>query len=379
MLSILALTVATLAHTPPTEFAVHEWGTFTSFSGPHGRAMPYYVRIAEDLPPFVQARFVGERWLNADTPEFTKAALHATQRMETPVIYFHAPRQMEVRVEVSFPAGLITEVYPPVSSFTPAKLPEPSIPSAGSSVVWDRVRIVPYTCCDFLEFKDAGKSHYAHARFTETDAVHVEHDGVTHDERFLFYRGVGNPSLDVQARALGSGRLVLDTALPGPFDAFTIENQDGKLRFGVHAALKPGAEVKIPDASAPAPTLEAAMTAALTRAGLTQHEAKAMVATWKHHWFDEPGTRMLVILPQPLIDSILPLNITPTPDKTTRVFVSRLEVLTPERQAWLESLLERHDNNPSSPQLQQQLEPLGRFRQPALEIAREALELRKGC
>ena len=43
------------------------------------------------------------RWMNADTGDFEKWALTCTQRMETPVIYFHAPQPMEVSVEVRMP------------------------------------------------------------------------------------------------------------------------------------------------------------------------------------------------------------------------------------------------------------------------------------
>jgi hypothetical protein len=384
MLSILALTAAVLAqtghapaHSPvpqdrePAEFAVHEWGAFTSFSGPDGRVIPFRSRIAEDLPAFVHARIIGDRWLPADAQEFTREVLLAAQRMEAPVIYFHIPRPMEVRVEVSFPAGLITEVYPPVSAYTPPKLAEQAIPPGGSSVTWEKVRIVPYVCCDFLEFKNAGKSHYAHARLTEGDGVHVEHNGEKHDERFLFYGGVGNPELGVRVRALGEGRLVLDSTLPGPFNAFTIENLDGVLRFGSHQDLKPGDQVSIPKSPAKQEALETEVRDALIRAGLNRDEAFAMVATWKHQWFGEQGTRMLVILPQSLIDSALPLSITPTPDKTTRVFVSRLEVLTPERRAWLEGVVRKHESNPDAPEFWAEVKPLGRFRDAALQLVRE--------
>ncbi len=378
MLSILALSAATLALNPTPNFTVHEWGTFTSFSGHGGGAIPYHILIAEDLPPFVQARFVGGRWLSADSPEFTKAALHATQRMETPVIYFHAPREMEVSVQVRFPMGLISEVYPPVTAFLPESLPLPSIPAAGSSVRWDNVRIVPNATAGTPALQDAGTSHYAHARNTSGDPVHVSHQGVEHTERFLFYRGVGNPDLKVSASALGSDKLVLNSGA-GPLDTFILENLRGELRFSFHQNLRPGVEVTIPAKPGSQADLEAAMTRALARAGLHDDEAAAMVATWKHHWFAEEGTRMLVILPQSLIDSVLPLTITPTPERTTRVFVSRLEVLTPERQAWIETQLKKLAEDPNSAEAEEQLKSLGRFRAPAVEYAKTALLLREGC
>ena len=85
--------------------------------------------------------------------------------------------------------------------------------------------------------------------------------------------------------------------------------------------------------------LSVAMQASLIEAGLTKDEAKAMVATWRDVWFAETGTRVLAILPRAWVDSVLPLTITPQPEKLTRVFVARFEVFTPDREQSLLTLL----------------------------------------
>lgn len=366
--------------TEPRTLVVHEWGTFTSYSGPSTQNVTHYLRIAEDLPPFVQARFVGDRWMNADTGDFIKNALRCTQRMETPVIYFHAKQPMEVAVQVTMPKGLITEVYPPVSATTPVKLEIPDIPPTGSSIRWDKVKIVPEVCCDFLTLQDAGKSHYAHARKTKGDTVHVTHNGKEHAERFLFYRGVGNIDLGLSATPLGKDRFKLTTAYPQPVThAFTLERLSGKLRFTEHKNVASGAELTLTSEGTTDSQLESAMTSALTQAGLLPDEAAAMVATWKNHWFGEEGTRVLVLLPQQTIDEVLPLTISPTPDKTTRVFVSRLEVLTPERLNRLSELL-RNATQTDFDRLRMETEfqKLGRFRDAAAQMARDAM-LADGC
>jgi hypothetical protein len=66
-----------------------------------------------------------------------------------------------------------------------------------------------------------------------------------------------------------------------------------------------------------------------------------MVATWQGHWFREPGTRVLAILPRKHVDAVLPLNITPKPQKVERVFVARFETLAPAKEAALLALLNR--------------------------------------
>jgi hypothetical protein len=61
---------------------------------------------------------------------------------------------------------------------------------------------------------------------------------------------------------------------------------------------------------------------------LYEQEAQAMVDTWKDSWFEE-GSRLLYIVPRADIDAILPLTITPAPSAVARIFVGRIELLTP--------------------------------------------------
>ena len=62
--------------------------------------------------------------------------------------------------------------------------------------------------------------------------------------------------------------------------------------------------------------------------GLYPEEASAMIETWRDSWFEE-GTRLFYIVPRPAIETILPLEINPTPTGVARVFVGRMEVVTP--------------------------------------------------
>ena len=53
-----------------------------------------------------------------------------------------------------------------------------------------------------------------------------------------------------------------------------------------------------------------------------------MIETWRDSWF-EHGSRLIYIYPESEIDSILPLDIKPAPVRTVRVFVGRIELITP--------------------------------------------------
>ena len=67
-----------------------------------------------------------------------------------------------------------------------------------------------------------------------------------------------------------------------------------------------------------------------------------MFETWRDSWFEE-GSRLLYIVPRQFVDSILPLNIQPAPAETVRVFVGRLELVTPATQRAIEQAMATDD------------------------------------
>jgi hypothetical protein len=96
----------------------------------------------------------------------------------------------------------------------------------------------------------------------------------------------------------------------------------------------------------------------LVTQGLYQDEARAMVETWRGSWFEE-GSRLLYIVPPAFVDGVLPLSINPAPAQTVRVFVGRLELVTPETEKAVERALVTHDS--------ETLKIYGRFLEPILE------------
>ncbi len=90
-----------------------------------------------------------------------------------------------------------------------------------------------------------------------------------------------------------------------------------------------------------------------------------MVETWKALWFGENGTRLLAILPRTTVDSVLPLDVSPQPAETKRVFVARLEILTPERESRVAELVKLHHTG--NRDAQKELDTLGRFEAAAIK------------
>ena len=298
------------ATSDPVPVVVHEWGTFTSIAGADGRAVEWTPQAGpSDLPCFV----VRKRFN-------VKGSLRGTVRMETPVLYFYAPGETHVNVRVRFNSGVITEWFPPASV---TGTPGPIGRTTNGSISWTNVAIAPGLEPEFAS--EPGPSHYYRAR--ETDASPVVADGDR--ERFLFYRGVGAFDVGISAAVAGDGSVLVSGA-PGTAlgDVIMFENRGGAMASevsrvdGDRIVLAPPAPQ--PESAPPLAELEQMLIAR----GLFEREARAMVATWRDSWFEE-GARLLYIVPQRVVDAILPLDIAPVPSSVTRVFVGRLELVTP--------------------------------------------------
>jgi len=67
-----------------------------------------------------------------------------------------------------------------------------------------------------------------------------------------------------------------------------------------------------------------------------------MVETWRDSWFEE-GSRLIYIVPSRMIDATLPLQVAPAPLATARVFVGRIELITPETVHSVEEAIAKSD------------------------------------
>ena len=96
--------------------------------------------------------------------------------------------------------------------------------------------------------------------------------------------------------------------------------------------------------------------------GLYPDEAHAMVETWRDSWFEE-GSRLIHVAPRGFIDKVLPLTISPALGQITRVFVGRLEIVTPATARAVETAVASND--------EVTLNRYGRFLEPIPRTVRE--------
>jgi hypothetical protein len=370
---------------------VHEWGTFTSVAGADGSAIDWNaLGCNDDLPQFVNAeKYRGFKW-----------RLDGTVRMETPVMYFYSPREITARVKVFFPRGVITEWYPNGDNaiyesktlmdrmggsldklrsgsgagksqmysgdaiFETKSLIDP--PPAGldsmvvrlypslngidtslhqlmGAIAWSDIKIQPGSTANFPV--ESGPSRYYAARGTDAAPITVGDQ----QEKFLFYRGVGRFQVPLWARVLDDGKVTVENRGAEPVSAvFLFENRGGHLGFRNAGALKPGA-LHVPPMTLDKPSLDGSFSQlrfdlenALIAQGLYLREAQAMVETWRDSWFEE-GSRLIYIVPSHAIDAILPLQVQPAASQTARVFVGRIELVTPETKRSVEEALSKGD------------------------------------
>ena len=323
-----------------SDLVVHEWGTFTSIAGEDGRAVQWIPHSGpDDLPGFVS---------RVDCR--LKSALAGTVRMETPVIYFYAPRPMSVDVAVSFRQGTITEWFP-----RPSHLSRDAAVNVGlrGEMSWTNIQVMPRG--DDVFPREAAPNHYYVARNTDAAPLQVGSDR----ERFLFYRGVGRLAPQIAVTVDSGGQIIAHhTRGEALGDLILFENRDGATAFqALHTASDRAGfyPLKLEGEGA---TPQMPLRKALVAHGLYPKEAKAMVDSWRGSWFEQ-GARLFYVVSGEDINAILPLRITPAPSEVKRVFVGRIEIATPATVNEVKTALETHDRRRLS-QYGRFLEPIGR-------------------
>jgi hypothetical protein len=291
----------------PSPLTVHEWGTFTSIAGADGTAVEWLPQAGPtDLPCFVlRNRFN------------IKGSLSGTVRMETPVLYFYADRETTVDVRVRFRQGMITEWFPR-AVVTPGV--GGIVPAVESTIAWRSVKVTPGAVEDFPV--EDGASHYYAAR--RTGAAPLQSG--TAREKFLFYRGVGRFAPPIAATIDADGKVtVMNPHGQSVGDIILFDNHQGRIAYEVRSAVN-GQVIVEPLVADREPTQE--LETMLLANGLYPREASAMIDTWRDSWFEE-GTRLFYLVPRPVVETILPLEIAPAPTAIARVFVGRMELVTP--------------------------------------------------
>jgi hypothetical protein len=354
----LALCTVLLAHysraaKPPanSDFAVHEWGTFTSVAGKDGHAVSWLPLTGPpELPGFVESNNY-----------VSKSGVSGTIRMETPVLYFHAPHAMTASVKVSLAKGSLTEWYPHASRVEPTLNPGDAnlnqVNREDGSIEWDSIEVDPNLQAALP--RENGDNRYYAARETLATPLRVTGPKGDQQEKFLFYRGVSHFSVPISANLTPDGDKLLIKNLTGqtiPNIVF-FERRGKKLGYRFGSAVQDELTLDPPSLTGTIASMDKDLENILVAQGLYIDEARAMVQTWSDSWFEE-GSRLIYIVPAQFVQTILPLSIRPAPAQTVRVFVGRLELITPATETAIESAFESGDSVT--------LKKYGRFLEPML-------------
>lgn len=349
------------------KLVVHEWGTFSTFSGSDGKNLKFNP-YDNDLPDFVHG-YLGRN---------SKAGpLGGTISLETPVIYFYTDQPLTASVRVDFPKGTITEWYPHAGR-------------TDKRLTWDGIKVVPGDRTQLPEEKKA--SRYYAARETDAAPLQVtfkeEHRTIAEQDKFLFYRGVGSFDMPLSVRATADGKFSVGWTGRAPeCDLILVRVQAGQVRFQPFRLEQRSqgaaqAEVQLPAADSTADKLGETVVKLLMDRGLLEKEARAMVKTWRAAWFGEEGTRVLYLLPDDMTTELLPLRIEPKPTSLVRVLVGRHDVLTPEREKQIDSWVAKltrsvPEGDPGRRAAEQALAKLGRYQTAAYTAAEARLKARR--
>jgi hypothetical protein len=337
---------------------VHEWGTFTSIAGRDGQAVEWSpLTGSTDLPGFVEHFRDGG----------FKLGQRGTVRMETPVLYFYDSREVNVSVKVSFAKGVITEWYPRASRVEPtANLFDGSLyqAHADGSIAWDAVSVSPSLQAEFP--RGEKESHYYAARMTSATPLRVKTSAGEQHEKFLFYRGVSTFRVPISAKLRADGKVLVENRGEDEIpNVVLFERRGEKVGYRIGGAVGRETILEPPELNGTVEDFGRELAGMLVAAGLYLDEAQAMVETWRGSWFEE-GSRLFYIVPAKFVNEILPLSIHPAPTQMARVFVGRLELVTPATEKAVEEAFAADD--------QTTLEKYERFLEPILQtlIAKEA-------
>ena len=308
---------------------VHEWGTFTSVADERGLPVQWApLSGAEDLPCFVS---------RLDLQNYK--LFPGLVRMETPVLFFYSQRRTTASVHVDFPKGWITEYYPQASNVSKeyGENAYTGVDYKNGRADWNSIEVLPGETPALPTSQ--GPSRYYEARKTDAAALRVG----TQNERMIFYRGIGSFIPPLQPKFLEDGKLQLRTTIPDAIPlAIVFENRGGKIGYRFVRGLSGSADVEPPQMTGDLAQLRKQLVGELVEFGLFQKEALAMVETWHDSWFEE-GMRVFYVVPRPQADALLPLRITPAPEAVARVFVGRVEVLSPWTRQTIQDATDHRD------------------------------------
>lgn len=338
---------------------VHEWGTFTTLQDETGTELSGINVDDEPVPPFVHNLhpfLLSSPFLSAEHWRYRMKGApqrhpRVTMRLETPVIYFHPPKDqpepLNVSVDVRFHGGWLTEFFPNATPTAPGL--EQGVFRFGelhsdtiSNLAWRDLQVGPLGNVPSTDWPVWLAPRAVDAAGVTTAEGESEH--------YLFYRGVAHRAAPLRVtteRTQRRLRLYSNFAdVLGDRDTAEIRQlwlvdvrPDGEAAFRQLPGFRVTADSQqeraacnydFADADYRAENLgqlKSQMHTALCEDGLLADEATALLETWTRAYFKSPGLRLFFLVPRVWTDHVLPLSITaPRPTHVERVMIARIEL-----------------------------------------------------
>ncbi|MEO6189640.1 MAG: T9SS type A sorting domain-containing protein [Saprospiraceae bacterium] len=306
---------------------VHEWGTFTTVQNSTG------TRLAglkgEKLPDFVYDM----KLYSANGIEIKNSEI----QMETPVLYFYADKQLDVKINVQFKNGIINQWFPnrmTGQNVTSNLVVDLSLPSKGYNE-WDITVLDKKARPKLIEDPNIVTQEYTTPRNTSSNYIQGQNSEF---EKFIFYRGLANFETPFKVEFNQKNNLVIENKFASPLSYVLVYDNSPNRQPTIwwSGAIKSGEKKVIADPAKDSEFSEVnteinRFRDQLVEGGLFRDEADAMLNTWFEAYFvnvtDVEGLRVFWITPSSFVDEILPLTISPSPLRSKRVFVGRSELL----------------------------------------------------
>ena len=297
---------------------VHEWGIFRVHED--AEVANADVRAEwDDLPPFmygnVSGRVLPVNW-------------GPSEIRRRPVIFFHSPQPLDVRLRIDFPGG-VPGVWWPGTQFPATR--GTTRPAIGTALEW-QIHLKeppPGRRPQHNGLREVPKGHWMEKmRAVQCDEVYSIFGQGPIDvdrEKFVFYDGLFPHGKWLRVTVMKDRVELLNRVTHPVHDVTVIDRRgDGKVRVARLAQLDAGETVK----AVPFVEIDRAKFAAvaaehlaeqLVAAGLFKDEAASLLADRTKDLFETDGVTVFYRIPQAEYDRRLPLTLTPRAESLLRV------------------------------------------------------------
>jgi len=345
------------AETPQKDVVVHEWGVISVHNDVELANADMRAAWA-DLPKFVYGNVDQRR-----SPEQLRVVY-------VPVIYFHSAKEQKVHVKVDFPGGRPAVWWPAnsnIDQYSRNLIGKDQPGTYHKHLEW---RLVLQPNAKVPDLRTLPKGHWMEAcravRATDVCASDDFHE--QQRERFAYYDGMipGPKAAELQ---VAPDRVTLkNRAKHALLDVTVVDRRHPEqVRVARAASLAAGATIDALEFQAYPPERWLAsaleqLVKQLSEAGLNEDEAKAMAQVWQREFFETEGLTLFYRLPQAEFDRLLPLTITPRPEKVARVLLVHHPHCEPDLGDRVMALVKQLDSSSFQDRLdaQRRIQALGR-------------------